>query len=226
LWEIAEYRRSKIWVSDICTLLEVFLRLETLQIFGRFAGDCGSDGYTLQCAGLRHDHLKSLIIETAHITQVNIEQLCSMNLPALDYLELWFGQKKYYRSAMELLIPILAGYTYPKLKYLGLCSSEEVGTLVREIINAPIMEHLAVLDLKMGTLSDIDIDPLLDAEATANLKVLNVTGNYLSNEAIARLSQRSYRVISNFQTSYEGGDDEEQETYEERQLHRRYALYE
>jgi hypothetical protein len=242
------FRKSYICVSDIRPFLSAFPKLEVLQIFGRFrAEEYFGDCTILQCAGLRHEHLKSLIIETADISPVNIEQLCSINLPELEYFELWIGRSCIHGSAVKPLAPILTGNTYPKLKYLGLCSSEEAGILVQKVIESPIMEKLVVLDLKMGTLSDFvildmsgnsvnQVELLLNNAATSKLKVLNVTGNYISPHTMAQLSQQSYQVISDYQVRHEedgryydeedSDDYDEDESYNARQRSRHYALYE
>jgi hypothetical protein len=219
-----EFKKSKVSVFDIRPFLEAFPNLEILQVFG-FFGDY--NGYTLECEGLRHEHLKTLIIETADITQTNIAQLCSMDLPALEYFELWFGRNHGYNSALAPLEDILAGDTYPNLKYLGLCSSEEIKTLVQAVAHSPLMQKLAVLDLKMGVLNDSGIGPLLDQTLTSNLKVLNVSGNDLSQDGLTHLTQQHFQVISSHQISPEEYySDEEEENYENRLMTRHSALYE
>ncbi|MBE9013666.1 HEAT repeat domain-containing protein, partial [Pseudanabaenaceae cyanobacterium LEGE 13415] len=112
-----EFRKSKIRVFDIRPFLEAFPKLEVFQCYGYFAE------YTLECAGLRHESLKSLIIETSDMLYENIEQLCSIELPELEYFELWVG-RSYHSSGSPLdrMLPVLSGYAFPKLKYLGLCS--------------------------------------------------------------------------------------------------------
>jgi hypothetical protein len=219
-----EFKKSKVSVFDIRPFLEAFPNLEVLQVFG-FFGDY--DGYTLECEGFRHESLKTLIIETADITQPNIAQLCSMDLPALEYFELWFGREHEYHSALPPLEPILAGETYPNLKYLGLCSSEEIKTLLQEVAHSPLMQQLAVLDVKMGVLNDSGIGPLLDRSLTSNLKVLNISGNDLSQDGLNHLTQQHFQVISSHQISPEEYySEDEEEDYENRVMTRHSALYE
>lgn len=219
-----EFKRSKVQIFDIGSLLTAFPKLEVLQVAGYLG--TSDENYSLRCQGLRHEHLKSLIIETADITQDNIEQICSMDLPELEYFELWFGRDYQYRNALLPLAPIFSGNTYPKVKYLGICSYEATKTLVAEISKAPIMKRLVVLDLKMGTLVDDDLEPLLDSSITENLKVLNVTGNKLSQEAIAKLAQQSYQIISSHQFGLQDYKyPENEEGYEERRMSRHDALY-
>lgn len=123
------FGRSESLVSEISKLLNTFPQLEVLHIYGSFGDDRATEG----CADLQHEHLKSLIIETADMTPTNLERLCSMHLPELEYLEIWFGRKSYYRwDLVALLQPILTAQPYPKLRYLGLCNSEDIEPLPKK----------------------------------------------------------------------------------------------
>jgi hypothetical protein len=190
---ISDFRRSNLYIFDIRSFLEAFPKLEVLQIFGRLGGYRTNP---LDCTGLRHKHLKSLIIEMAHISQQNIVQLCSMDLPNLEYLELWFGKSPEYGSAVQALEPVLIGSIYPNLKYLGLCSSEEAALLLKKVIESPIIKKLLVLDLKRGTLDDSVLPFLLDSSTAEKLNILNVSGNYFSREAVTQLLHQPYQVIA------------------------------
>lgn len=186
-----EYRKSKVKVFDIRPLLEAFPNLEVLQVFGHFGE------YDLECQGLRHETLKTLIVETADLNDANIEQLCEMDLPALEYFELWYGRYHRYRGGdrrTSELTSILAGLSYPKLKYLGLCSNENANFLLKEVLASPIEEQLIVLNLERGTLNDIQ--PLLDHDGLPNLRLLNVSGNNLDDSAIARLNDLPFDILA------------------------------
>jgi hypothetical protein len=221
--EIPEFKKSKVAVFDIRPFLEAFPKLEVLQIFGAFGK---YHNYILDCEGLSHASLKTLIIETADMSWENADRLCSMDLPALEYFELWFGR---YYCKFEPLDPILQGEVYPNLKYLGLCSSERVEELAYRIVLSPLMQQLAVLDFKKGTLNDSGLEPLLDRSLTSNLKILNISGNNLSEDGLRKLAEQPYHVIAADQQIptedyYYSGDD-----YSRRQpkpINRYRALYE
>jgi hypothetical protein len=179
-----EYRRSKMHVFDIRPFLESFPNLEILQVYGRF------DEYTLECAGLKHEKLKTLIIETAHLSYDNLTQIGGMNLPNLEYFELWLGKWGHSASfVISALESILSGYGSPKLKYLGICSDENTDNMIYEVLKTPIISQLAVLDFKMGTMTEKGVEHLLQSPDLDNLKYLNVFGNLLPEHAVIALTQ-------------------------------------
>ncbi|MEM9219895.1 MAG: hypothetical protein AAGD25_36905 [Cyanobacteria bacterium P01_F01_bin.150] len=193
-----EFRKSKLPVFGIRPFLEAFPSLESLQVFGYF-GDY--ERPTLNCERLEHAHLKSLIIETSDIDLKNLYQLCSMELPNLEYFELWFGRRYNYDTAIFTLQPIFNSQIYPQLKYLGLCSSEEADKLVQSLSNSPLINQLIGLDLKMGALSDDGIVPLLEHAQTSNLRVLSVGHTQLWPGAIESLNQVAKQVIATYRFS-------------------------
>jgi hypothetical protein len=179
-----EYRKSKVEVFDIKPFLVDFPDLEILQVYGHFGA------YTLECAGVRHEKLRTLIIETADISEENIKQIGEIDLPNLEYLELWLGRWRNPADRVTAaLAPILLHNATPKLKYLGLCSDECTDGLIADLLTTPIVSQLAVLDFKMGTMTDRGVDYLLDSPDLTNLRYLNVSGNYLSEHSIAKLQK-------------------------------------
>lgn len=232
------FRKSKLSVFDIRPFLEAFPRLEVLHVFGSFG--C-YDNYVLKCAGFRHEHLKTLIIETADITQPNVEQLCSIDLPELEYFELWSGRNHHF-SALPYLQPIFDRRVYPKLKYLGLCSSEEINILVQQLVQAPLMSKLIALDLNMSSPQEdyyydnnpqLNLHPLKDPKIVKNLQLLNLSGLFYSSPIIAELSQNIPQVIALGQDGgcfFESYTQEElgadNESHQLSSLWRHAALYE
>jgi hypothetical protein len=94
---------------------------------------------------------------------------------------------------------------------LGLRSFEYADEIVKALVQSPILDRLAVLDLSMGTLTDKGAEILLNCPAIKQLHTLNVSANQLSTQMIQKLSGLNCRVISERQT------DED---------YRYYALYE
>jgi hypothetical protein len=213
-----EYRRSKLHVFDIRPFLESFPELEILQVYGRF-----DDEYTLECAGFKHEKLKTLIIETAHLSGENLSQIGGIHLPNLEYFEIWLGKwgssASYVISALE---SILSGYGSPKLKYLGLCSDENTNSIISEVLKTPIISQLAVLDFKMGTMTAKGVEYLLQSSDLNNLKYLNVFGNDLPENAVIALAQLTCQVNADNLPIENDNEDEEYYSGESR----RWALHE
>ncbi len=220
------YRRSKLSVSDIRPFLESFPTLEILQVFGRFTDDEYQDeGYTsLNCAELKHENLKTLIVETAHLAEENLNQIGQIELPSLEYFELWLGKIDIFRYRIaKALKPILFDNASPNLKYLGLCSDNDTDSLIIEVLTSPIIDRLAVLDFKMGTMTLKGAEYLLNSPDLRNLKYLNVFGNYLSESTIAKLQELPCQINSDsppYPAHEEGNWDRRYEG------HRRWALHE
>jgi hypothetical protein len=78
----------------------------------------------------------------------------------------------------------------------------------------------------MGALVDADLEPLLNCSEPIRFAVLDITGNKLSDDAIAQLSQQPYQVISDYQFGVNDWDDDEEEDDESRRMTRHSALYE
>ncbi|MBL1199715.1 MAG: HEAT repeat domain-containing protein [Nostoc sp. GBBB01] len=190
--------------SDISPLLKAYTQLEIIQIRG-------GDG--LQFSQLEHDSLKAIIIENGGLDRQTIAQICALELPALQHLELWLGSRRYGgNSSIDDLMPIISGELFPTLSYLGLRNSEYSDDIATAIVNMPAIKFLNILDLAMGTLSDEGAEALLNCSHVNKLDILNVTDNFLSAAMIERLSQLDCQLIYGRQRREENYDD-----------HRRYC---
>ncbi|MEH2201750.1 STM4015 family protein [Nostoc sp.] len=196
------------WIqqSDISPILQAYPKLEILQIRG---------GDRLQFSPpIRHNNLKALIVETGGLSRDTVAQICNMNLPALEHLELWFGSEDYGGDCwVEDLNPILFKEKFPKLNYLGLRNSQFTDEIVSVIVGSPIIDYISVLDLSMGTLSDAGAEELLNSPATNYLDILNVSESFLSQEMIEKFSGLDVRVLASNQKK------EDEDSY----IHGRYC---
>ncbi|NEU72720.1 HEAT repeat domain-containing protein [Hassallia byssoidea VB512170] len=198
--EECPYMNSWLELGEITPILKAFPYLEVLQVRG---------GWGLQVRPLQHESLKTLVVETGlmFIEPDTINQICSLNLPGLEYLELWLGGCHRYGDDVgtEHLLPILAGKVFPSLKYLGLRSSDYSDNIAFCLAELPtVIEHLAILDLSMGTLTDEGAEALLNFPPVNQLHTLNVSLNQLSVNMIQKFSQLNCHVIA------EPQDDEEE----------------
>jgi hypothetical protein len=147
------------WIvqGDYAPILATFLSLEALRIRG---------GTGLEFSPCRHEKLKSLTIETGGLSGSTIGMLCGLDLPNLQYLELWLGSENYGGdSTLADLEPILSGRAFPKLRYLGLRNAEYTADIAHVLTHSPVLEQLVELDLSIGTLTDEGAAPLIDCPA-------------------------------------------------------------
>jgi hypothetical protein len=180
--EYSEVMISSIDQSDVSLILTAYSQLEILQIRGngvRFSSP------------LQHNNLKALRIESGGLHREALSDLNRLDLPTLEYLELWLGSNEYGgNSSISDLMPIISEDQFPKLKYLGFKNCEYTDDIAFELSRSPIVEQLLELDLSMGSLSDEGFLVLLNSPMINELDKLNISQNFISNEFIAeRLPQ-------------------------------------
>ncbi len=61
---------------------------------------------------------------------------------------------------------------------------EYVDELAQALVNAPILERIASLDLSLGNLSDVGAEVLFASEAIRSLLFLDLHHHYMSNEML------------------------------------------
>lgn len=196
-----EYEISWIAQSDISPVLSAYPNLEWLQVRG---------GSGLEFSPVEHSNLKYLIIETGGLSEDAIAQICQLQLPNLEHLELWLGSDYYGGdSTVEDLQPILEGNLYPKLKYLGLRNAQYTDEIAEAVGRSRIIHQLKTLDLSMGTLGATGAEFLCSSPAIKNLDTLNVSENYLNDEDIAKLASLKINLIADNQKDIEEYDEDE-----------------
>lgn len=187
---------------NMSLILENYPNLEVFHIRGR----AGGDPYwrsKLSFTSMQHDYLKTLVIETRYLPESTTEQITKLELPNLEYLELWFGNGEF---DAENLIPKIAE-KFPKLKYLGIRSYEYTDyiALVLATVDSPLIERLKILDLSMGTMTNEGIEYLLNCPDINQIHTLDVSMNYISDTTA--LEQFACNVITQPQDSgYDYGD--------------------
>lgn len=192
--EDSEDMISSIVQSNLSPILEAYPNLEVLQVRGSNPLWLGYAALQFSPA-LKHENLKTLIVESGGLSRLSINQICELELPALEYLELWLGSDNYGGdSSINDLMPIISG-VFPKLKYLGLRNSEYSDDIAFAIVNSPIIENLVELDFSMGTLGDDGAEALLNCPAINYLDTLNVSDNCLTYWMMERLNELDIEVI-------------------------------
>ncbi|MBN3922322.1 hypothetical protein [Nostoc sp. NMS4] len=118
-------------------------------------------------------------------------------MPSLEYLELWGGRCRY--SHFDFFETLFSGELLPNLSYLALPSFENTDVLVEALVQSPIIERLAVLDISMGILTDNGAENLLNCPSVNRLHTLNISKNCISPQIIQQLSQLDCRLIADSQ---------------------------
>ena len=190
-----DYQISWTYIRDISLILKAFPTLEMLLVRG---GDFQATSYQWkEFTAFRHECLKVLIVETGGLGRDKIAQIISLQLPALEHLELWLGSDQYGgNSSIDDLMPILSGDLFPKLTYLGLRNSEYANNIAAAIVNSPVINTIKVLDLSLGDLGDEGAETLLNCPAINQLDILNVSNSCLTEEMVERLKLLDVEVIA------------------------------
>ncbi len=197
--EFQEWMISSIEQSDISPLLNAYSQLEIIQIRGSVG---------LEFSQLKHDNLKAIVIESGGLSRDTITQICALELPALQHLELWLGSSGYGGdSSIDDLMPILEGELFPSLSYLGLRNSEYSDDIARALVNTSAIKFLNILDLAMGTLTDEGAEILLKCPEVNQLDIFNVHDNFLSEQMLERLSQLDCQLMNFGQKREEDDED-------------------
>ncbi|MEN7551790.1 STM4015 family protein [Rapidithrix thailandica] len=176
------------WInqSDVSLLLAAYPQLKHFQVRG---------GNQLSFGSLHHEVLETLIVETGGMDNQILEEIANATLPQLKHLELWLGDESYgWSGTVEDLKPFLSRDHFPKVTYLGLKNSEISDEIAKALNDASILDGLEILDLSMGTLGDEGAQALLANSKIAQLKSLNLSHHYISDEVSEKLSKLPCQV--------------------------------
>lgn len=206
----SKYRESKVNVSNIYPLLKAYPNLELLHIRGRMIeGDIlKSTSQLLQIRNpndnssipinqsLKNEFLKTLIIDADGISDKNLAKLCHLELPSLEYLEIWLHRSALQEINLGSIAPVLSGKSCPNLLYLAVRTTKNTSELAKAIVNSTIIENLKVLELTDGNMSAGGAAYLLKSSAVNRLHTLNVSGNPLNTNTIEQLKKLNCQVIN------------------------------
>jgi Leucine Rich repeat len=169
------------WIqnTDVSPIFDAYPALEHFAVRG-------TNG--LRLGALRHQRLRSLAVQSGGLDAAITHEVSAAELPALEHLELWLGTSEYGgTTTLDDLAPILSGARFPKLTYLGLRDSEIADVIAGAAATAPVLDHLRILDLSLGTLGDQGAAALLASPAVARLEKLDIHHHYCSTDMVERL---------------------------------------
>ncbi|AVH71461.1 hypothetical protein [Nostoc sp. 'Lobaria pulmonaria (5183) cyanobiont'] len=186
--------------SNFSYILLAYPQLEVLKIRCNNSSRYYKYFTGIQFSPIRHETLKAIIIESTEICHEVIDEICKLELPALEYLELWLGTNCYiYSSVIELIRNV--SHIFPRLKYLGLRNCDFSDDIAFTIIDSPIIENLLELNLSVGTLGYKGAEYLLNCPSVRQLDPLDITDNYLTDKIIENFAQLDIEVIAERQSS-------------------------
>lgn len=127
--------------------------------------------------------LVSFTVESGSLVADDLKAIAAARWPALEHLEIWFGDPNYGASGgVADIAPILEARGLPKLRSLGLRNCPFADELVQALATAPVLAQLQSLDLSMGNLGDRGIAAMLSVkDRFAHLASLNVEDNALTD---------------------------------------------
>jgi len=165
----------------------------TALIIGAWTGACeGSDSKEIveliAGAADRLPSLKALFFGEMTFEECEISWIFLCDFPALEHLELQLGEANYgFDGSVEDLQPLLEGSLFPKLRYLGLTNSEIANDIAAVVVNSPIAERVAMIDLSLGNLDSEGVESLKGLSGNRNLETLIISHYYASPEQVVSL---------------------------------------
>jgi hypothetical protein len=165
-------------------------------------------GKGLAFSKIKHENLRSLIVETGGLSPDTANEICELDLPSLEHLELWLGSENYGGlTKPENLAKILNGKSFPYLKRLGLRNSTHTDDFCQALLGAKVLDNLSYLDLSVGTLSDEGAEFLLRNEALKEIEAIDLRHHYLSEEMQKKLKEGFPGVEVNLEDAQKPSED-------------------
>ncbi len=195
------------WINqtDMSPLWSAFPNLEELGIRG---------GEGLQLGRPVHSKLKKLTIEAGGLPPSVVDELSAAVFPLLEHLEIWLGTPDYGGdTTADQLSPLLEAGRFPKLMYLGIRNSEIADDIAAALAEASVLDHIEVLDLSLGTLSDAGVEALAANDKLKRLKKLDIHHHYASDAAVAKLDRLGIEVDASEQRESDDIGDGEMHRY-------------
>ncbi|MDZ8137273.1 MAG: hypothetical protein RM049_18540 [Nostoc sp. DedQUE04] len=185
--------------SNFSYILLAYPQLEVLKIRCNSSSRYYKYFTGLQFIPVRHENLKAIIIESHGFYHYDVlDEICQLELPALEYLELWLGSSDWaYEFVMKFITD--CPHIFPKLKYLGLRDCAFSDEFACAIVDSPIIENLLELDISIGNLGYEGAECLLNSLSVRQLDTLDISDNCLPAELIERFKQLNIKVIADRQ---------------------------
>ncbi len=180
-------------IGDVAAILKIYPYLDLLQI---------GNVYQLDFSPIRHNNLKTLIVDSVDLNSRILQQIYKLELPALEYLDLGFITSNSTLPKATELMPIFSGNLFPNLKYLGIRGGTDYNEIATLLTRSALAHRLIGLDLSDGNLGGKGAEALLNCPAINHLQILNVSQNRLGKNMVQRLSKLKCQVNAKSQKPY------------------------
>ena len=166
---------------------------------------------TFEIGGLDLPKLRELTIETCAMSRKRMKALTAGKLPAIEHLELWFGDQRESATATTAdVAPVWDGKLFPRLRHLGLRNTELVLDIARLLPESKLAKQLVSLDLSKGTFGDAEAAALAEGAASfSSLTTLVVDDSWLTKTGIGVLKKAFPRAKVSAKNQQELLDPEE-----------------
>jgi uncharacterized protein (TIGR02996 family) len=186
-------------LGDLGGLWAPLARLHRLSLTGR----------RFELGDLQLPALRRARFAAAELSGSCVQSIARAPLPHLERLELRFGGSGADLATFEDLRPLLRRTDLPALTHLRLKRAPYAGSIVRELVTAPLARQLVVLDLSHGSLNPADIEVLVQhKDRFAQLRELWLPLARLREQDRRRAMGMAKNVISDARSPQDDLDDE------------------
>lgn len=173
-----DYENSWSTLGDASGMWAKLPRLERLRLQMNLGGYHAPD----KVGTFDLPHLREVEVVSGGLSAENARAFASGDLPALESMELWFGDDNYGGNATPKdLEPLFAATNVPKLRHLGIMNAGFTDEAVAVLAPSPLLRQLQELTLEHGTLTAEGAQTIVaHADAFRHLKLLDVNNNCFS----------------------------------------------
>lgn len=191
--------RGLVDLGELGRLWGPLARLHRLELTGR----------RLELGELELPALRRVRLAAAELSGSCVRSIARAPLPRLERLELRFGGSGADLATFEDLRPLLHRTDLPALTHLKLKHAPYAGSIVRELVGAPLARRLVVLDLSHGSFNPADIEVLVQhKDRFAQLRELWLPLSRLRDQDRRRAMEMAKHVISDARGPQDDLDDE------------------
>jgi hypothetical protein len=193
-------------IIDLRPLLALFPNLEYLNVdenLCRLFAQANSQERYLQIDSSTTNKLRTLIIKGISV-EVTISKIHPVKMPELEHFEFWFNDAddKDITPTVTAIGSILSKNSAPNLKYLSLRTCAGADRLIKALLKISFIEQINILDFQMGGITAIGVRHILDCLNLGNLKLLNVSNNFISESCLEQLQKLPFKVEAANQYDY------------------------